>query len=263
MDQVAAYDGCVALHLGGIGAHNAGVRRVVLHPFDRLEPVDRRRRMTPVTRDLWLRALEAVAAASVPWGSLRAAAGAHIDLLPYQFAPALALVRGLASRVLIADAVGLGKTIQAALVIAELKARDESARALVVTPAGLREQWIQELDRRFSIPALIIDALQLRRATASLPADVNPWETAPVVVTSLDFVRLPEVSRALDATVWDLVVVDEAHMIATARERRLAIDGLGARARWVVLLTATPHAGDESGFASLCGIGDPEKRGPI
>jgi superfamily II DNA or RNA helicase len=263
VEQVAAYDNCVALHLAGIGANNVGVRQAVLHPFDRPEPLDRRGRPTLVRRDLWLRALDAVAATTVPWGSLRAAAGARIDLLPYQFEPALALVRGLASRVLIADAVGLGKTIQAALVIAELKARDESARALVVTPAGLREQWAQELDRRFSIPALIIDALQLRRATRSLPADINPWEIAPVVITSLDFVKLPEVSRALDATLWDLVVVDEAHMAATARERRLAIDGLGARARWVVLLTATPHAGDESGFASLCSLGDPERRGPI
>lgn len=263
VDQVTAYDRCAALTLAGIGIHNAGLRRVVLYPFDRPQPLERRERPTRVTPQAWLRALHVLAVSSVPWGSLRAAAGARLDLLPYQFEPALAVIRGAAARLLVADDVGLGKTIQAALVIAELRARRDSARALIVTPAGLREQWAHELEQRFSIPSAIIDALRLRRLSASLPANVNPWEVEPVVITSLDFVKLPEVARALDATLWDVVVVDEAHTAATARERRLAIDSLCARARTVILLTATPHAGDEAGFRSLCSLGDPEGRSPV
>lgn len=263
VDQVTAYDQCTALRLAGIGVHNAGLRRVVLYPFDTPQPLERQLRPTRVTPQAWLRALHVFAVATVPWGSLRAAAGARLDLLPYQFEPALAVIRGAAARLLVADDVGLGKTIQAALVIAEIRARLDSARALIVTPAGLREQWAHELEHRFSIPSAIIDSLRLRRLAASLPAGVNPWEVEPVVITSLDFVKLPEVARALDAALWDVVVVDEAHTAATARERRLAIDGLCARARTVVLLTATPHAGDEAGFRSLCSLGDPEGRSPI
>ena len=163
---------------------------------------------------------------------------------------------------LIADEVGLGKTIQAALVLAEIRAREPAARALVITPAGLREQWARELAERFAIPAAILDAPALRQAVASLPDGVNPWEASPVVITSLDFIKQPEVSRSLDRTIWDLLVVDEAHMAATARERRLTVDGIGARARRVVLLTATPHAGDDEGFASLCSLGQLGGDGP-
>ncbi len=235
----------------------------MLHPFDRVLPLSRDRRPRLVARDQWLRAVRALAAGAVRHGTLRTAAGARIDLLPYQFEPVLALIRGEATRVLIADAVGLGKTIQAGLVLAELRTREMPGRALVITPAGLRDQWARELSDRFAIPSALVDAPALRRAVASLPAGVSPWEAEPVIITSLDFVKQPEVCRALDHTTWDLLIVDEAHMAATARERHLAIDGLAARARWLVLLTATPHAGDQAGFEALCRIGRLEGDDPI
>jgi hypothetical protein len=259
---VTAHEDCAAVHLAGVGADNIGRQRAVLHPFDRVVPLARRRRPWPVARDRWLEAARILVAGAVKCGTLRAAAEARIDLLPYQFEPSLALLRGDATRVLIADEVGLGKTIQAGLVLAEIRAREPAARALVITPAGLREQWARELAERFAIPAAILDAPALRQAVASLPDGVNPWEASPVVITSLDFIKQPEVSRSLDRTIWDLLVVDEAHMAATARERRLTVDGIGARARRVVLLTATPHAGDDEGFASLCSLGRLGGEGP-
>src|SRR5688572_2312100 len=80
-----------------------------------------------------------------PFGGLRTAAISGIDLLPYQLEPALAVLRHGATRILIADDVGLGKTIQAGLIVRELAARHDDLRALIVTPAALREQWRQEL----------------------------------------------------------------------------------------------------------------------
>jgi superfamily II DNA or RNA helicase len=260
--SVTAHTDCAAVHLAGIGAANMGRRQAVLVPFDRLVPLGHRGRPRIVPLDRWLDGARLLEAGRLARGTLRTAATARIDLLPYQLEPALALERGEATRLLIADEVGLGKTIQAGLILAELRAREPAARALVIVPAGLRDQWAGELESRFAIEAVIHDAPSLGRAVASLPAGVNPWEVSPVVITSLDFVKQPEIGRALDRTIWDLLIVDEAHVAATARERRLAVDGLGVRARRVVLLTATPHAGDDEGFASLCRIGQFEGEGP-
>ena len=89
---------------------------------------------------------------------LRGPQRAAIDILPFQLEPALALVRGHASRFLLADEVGLGKTIQAGLMLSELRLRGWCERALIVTPAGLRQQWAEELRQRFEIHATVVDA---------------------------------------------------------------------------------------------------------
>ena len=83
--------------------------------------------------------------------ALRAPLRAAIDILPFQLEPALALIRGHASRLLLADEVGLGKTIQAGLMLAELRHRGWCDRALIITPAGLRQQWADELRQRFDL----------------------------------------------------------------------------------------------------------------
>src|SRR5688572_22296097 len=109
--------------------------------------------------------------------------------MPHQLEPALAVVRGLGSRLLLADEVGLGKTIQAGLVVAELTARRAVHRVLVLTPAGLREQWRQELSQRFAVAAASVDGRMLRRLAATLPVGVNPWSTVPVAIASIDYIK--------------------------------------------------------------------------
>jgi len=102
-----------------------------------------------VTIDRWRRAARSLLAGAVPrWTSLRTAARANFTVLPFQLEPAIAVASGDACRVLIADEVGLGKTIQAGLIIAETLARTPDARVLIVAPAGLREQWRDELQSR-------------------------------------------------------------------------------------------------------------------
>src|SRR5215813_2449717 len=112
-------------------------------------------------------------------GTLRTGRSAHMDLLPYQLEPALAIVHGRGTRMLIADEVGLGKTVQAALIVAELKARAAISRVLVLTPAGLREQWIDEFLTRFDLPLTLFDVSTAARRRASLPVGVNPWSVEP------------------------------------------------------------------------------------
>jgi superfamily II DNA or RNA helicase len=185
--------------------------------------------------------------------ALRAAAEADIRILPYQLEPVLAVVAGLTSRVLIADDVGSGKTIQAGLIVAETLARRGDARVLVLCPAGLRQQWQDELTSRFHLDPLVLDSASLRGAQPL--AEANPWALHPLVLTSIDFIKRVEVVRALESLVWDLLVIDEAHGVAGPSDRHTVAALLSQRARVVVMLTATPHSGDPDAFARLTSAG--------
>jgi ERCC4-related helicase len=252
VERVAHAD-CEVLKAVGAG-DNLGVMRRFLLPFERLRVLERHAAPRVVTRRRFMRSLAGSLALCCAAGELRAAAGARIALLPWQLEPALAIVRGHATRVLLADEVGLGKTVQAGLVLAELSARGLGDRVLIVTPAGLRDQWIDELRERFGIDAELADARFLRRAAASLRAGANPWALARPLVVSIDFLKQPEVLSGVTSVLWDAVVIDEAHGASGPSDRHAAASGVGRRARVVLLLTATPHAGDEAAFDSLCGL---------
>src|SRR3954453_18453438 len=115
--HVRPYDACQVVTLRGLAPPHLE-RRIVV-PFETIEPIERAARPRFVRGITWRRALREVVAADVPPGSLRAAASAGTDIFPHQLAPAMAIVRGLGPRVLLADEVGLGKTIQAGLVASE------------------------------------------------------------------------------------------------------------------------------------------------
>jgi len=252
--DVRPFDRCAVITLRGI-APDAPVERKVLTPFDTLELVPTAPRLRFVRRSSWRRVCRTLIAAAAPPGSLRAVDGARIDLLPHQLEPALAVVRGLATRLLLADEVGLGKTVQAALVIAELMQRAVCDRVLILTPAGLRDQWSGELADRFGLRARTVDGPLLRRLATSLPVGTNPWTTVPLALASVDYVKRAEVLPAVAACSWDVVVVDEAHGVDGDSDRHAAVHALARRAPYVLLLTATPHNGDPRAFAALCGIG--------
>jgi superfamily II DNA or RNA helicase len=254
--SIGTYGDIHVLSLSGIGPQNYGIERRVLVPFDRIEALRMRRRIRRVGSRRWREECGRVIADAGGPDALRTARTARIDLLPHQLEPALAVIRGLTSRVLIADEVGLGKTIQAGLIASELAARGAVERALVLTPAGLRDQWVAELGDRFDLRFALFDAREMRRRRPLLPVGLNPWSTASNVVASSDFVKRPDVLPAVQSCRWDLLIVDEAHGVATAADRHAAVSRLAAQAAYVLLLSATPHNGDAKGFASLCGIGD-------
>jgi superfamily II DNA or RNA helicase len=246
------------IEVDGCDATNHGIRARFLLPFETVDsaaPPSAAPRF--VTMDRWRRAARSVLAGAMPrWTSLRTAAQANLTVLPFQLEPALAVTRGDACRVLIADEVGLGKTIQAGLIVAETLARTPDARVLIVAPAGLREQWRDELQSRFHVRAEVLDAPCIARIAAELVADVNPWLIHPLAITSIDFIKRPEVMRSLETLTWDVVVFDEAHALAGRSDRAAAAAALGCRARVVVMLTATPHSGDEEAFTRLSAVGD-------
>jgi superfamily II DNA or RNA helicase len=253
--DVRPYDSCRVLTLAGTGS-NAGTRCELLTPFDRVEPVaplSGKPRRVGCAR--WRRVARALVGRCGAPGLLQASSAAAMDVLPHQLEPAVAVLRGHGCRILLADEVGLGKTIQACLIVAELRAKGVADRVLILTPPGLRDQWHHELSHRFHLDAAIADVRTLRQRAADLPPDVSPWATWPVAIASIDYVKRPEVLRAALDCRWDIVIVDEAHRVANDGDRRRAAAALTSRAAYVVLLTATPHSGDAVAFDSLCALG--------
>jgi superfamily II DNA or RNA helicase len=252
--HVAGAQGSV-LEVRGRGADNSGTTASFLLPYEPIEPLpslDTPRIVRPRT---WRRVARSIFADATPsYDALRSPARAALAVLPFQLEPVLAVIRGLAARVLIADEVGLGKTIQAGLIISELIERRPEAHVLIVTPAGLRHQWQTELRERFALEPALLDSASIARHADQWNG--NPWSTPGVVLTSLDYVKRPEVVRALEALVWDAVVFDEAHALSGRSDRATAAAMLARRARTLVLLTATPHSGDDAAFARLTSLGD-------
>jgi superfamily II DNA or RNA helicase len=248
--RATPFSDCEALDLT---ASRARLRRTLLIPFDRPRAAAPPRPRV-VSRRRWAQAVASLITSSFPCGGLQYCPPT-IRLLPYQLEPALAMIRHGAIRLLIADDVGLGKTIEAGLIIREITNSDPLSRTMIVVPSSLREQWTEELRSLFELEVTNADAAWLRRIVRDLPRDVNPWSLPGIYLASMDFVKRAEALRPLEDLRWDLLVVDEAHGATLHSDRRAAIHALACRARRVVLLTATPHSGDDEQFAALCDIG--------
>jgi hypothetical protein len=164
---------------------------------------------------------------------------ATVDLNPHQIDAALfALKSPLSKGVLLADEVGLGKTIEAGLVLCQLWA-ERRRRLLVICPASIRKQWSLELEEKFNLPTTILDASAYRKAQrAGNPA---PFLAERIVITSINFASAMQ--GDVRAVAWDLVVIDEAHKLRNAYRPS---NQMGQRLRWALedrrklLLTATP-----------------------
>lgn len=197
----------------------------------------------------------------------RGLAGARVALLPHQLAIAHKVSSREHPRVLLADEVGLGKTIEACLIYAALRALGRADRVLVLTPASLVHQWLIELYRRFNELFTLADPESIpgrveapRRPDAEPP---NPFDGATRLIASLDRISEPgRLAQALEQP-WDLVIVDEAHHLGWSRERvspgYAAVEALAGRSQGLLLLTATPlRQGLETEFG-LLRLVDPER----
>lgn len=248
------FDACTLLTLEGRDRSNAGNRLRVLHPFDWPRPVPKRKAGRRPRRAVLLCALAAITAARSR-SRLWTAADATIDLWAYQLEPALAVIGG-ATRLLLADAVGLGKTIQAGLILSELLERGWVEHALIVCPAGLRDTWARELRARFGIASTVLDQPAIAGRIAMLPPGVSPWSGHAVAIASIDFVKRDAVLAAIDNEPLDLVIADEAHHLSPGTDRGAAISRLAARVPWCVFVSATPHSGDRAAFEYLTSLGE-------
>jgi superfamily II DNA or RNA helicase len=233
---------------------NRDRRATFLAPFDRAAPVRLSSRPRTVRAARALAELAGLLASTTSVRAPSALFGARADILPHQIDPVLAIIAG-ARRVLIADDVGLGKTIQAGLVLAELARRTPAFRALLLVPASLTAQWRHELASRFGIEVLEANPREFALANHHTERGRNLWNRAGVWLASPDYLKQPHVLGALPLTLWDVVVIDEAHDVCGDSIRHQVSALMARRARRVVLLTATPHSGDPVRFARLEGLG--------
>jgi len=179
----------------------------------------------------------------------------------YQIIPVVMALEMPRVRMLIADDVGLGKTIEAGLIITELLSRQRIQRVLIVCPANLREQWREALDYFFHIRARIISTRHRREMERELPAGASPWEFFNFLITSIDYAKTPAIRNQILEQSWDLMLIDEAHNAAKPHqttedekvimERWILAEKLAKKATNLLLLTATPHNGYTDSYASL------------
>lgn len=184
-----------------------------------------------------------------------------MDILPFQLTPTHRVLQQLRPRFLIADSVGLGKTLEAGILVSELMRRGKGRRILVVTTKSMMQQFQKEFWSRFSIPLTRLDSAGIQRIRRQLPSNHNPFHYHDKTIISVDTLkRDTEYRHYLETAYWDIIVIDEAHNVSYKGNRTLTnklASLLAHRSDALILLTATPHNGDKESFASLMRMLDP------
>lgn len=197
-------------------------------------------------------------------GPFRSAGRLSFEPRAYQLVPLLMALRLPTVRLMIADDVGIGKTIEAGLIVRELIDRGEVDSFSVLCPPHLVEQWTGELVAKFDLDAVAVTASSAARLERGLPASQTIFDTHPFTVVSLDYIKADKRRESFARACPNLVVVDEAHACVgthhQGRQQRFELLGRLAEdsARHLILLTATPHSGDEAAFDRLLALLDPK-----
>lgn len=204
---------------------------------------------------------------------------AGIQIEDYQLDPVARALRMPRVNLLIADDVGLGKTIEAGLVVEELMLRHRVRTVLVVTPASVQLQWRDQMRDKFGLEFRVVDTELLRDLRRRRGVRTNPWTHFPRLITSIDFVKREENLRRLREVLpdgptyprrFDLLIVDEAHNVAPSRVSRYSVDTDRTRAvkllaqhfEHKLFLTATPHNGFRESWAALLNLLDDQRFAP-
>ncbi|WP_028322824.1 DEAD/DEAH box helicase [Desulfatiglans anilini] len=198
---------------------------------------------------------------------------AAMDLVPFQLDPAVQALRQPRQRILIADAVGLGKTLEAGVLLSELILRGRGKRILVVAVKSMLTQFQKEMWTRFTIPLVRLDSIGIQRVRSRIPTNQNPFYYYDKAIISIDTLKQDAEYRTyIESAYWDIIVIDEAHNVAergnSLNMRARLAKLLARRSDTLILLSATPHDGKARSFASLMNmldptaIADPEHYGP-
>ena len=228
----------------------------------------------PARLDAFLRAVRWGSVTNADQDMLEAPYRSGIDLKTYQLEPLVRALDMSRALLLIADDVGLGKTIEAGLILQEFILRHRIGNALIVCPAGLVEKWQIEMRERFGVEFRALDTAYEREVARTRGRHVNPIKSYPWLVTSIDWLKRPERQDMLHAAIagkepdefprpFDLLILDEAHLAAPAganipvdSQRTRLIDWFGSYFEHRLFLTATPHNGHRQSFWALLSLLD-------
>lgn len=187
---------------------------------------------------------------------------AAMDRLDFQLQPAAQALQQTRQRMLIADAVGLGKTVEAGILLSELIERGKAKRILVVAVKSMLTQFQKELWSRFTIPLTRLDSVGLQRIRQQIPTNQNPFHYYDKSIISVDTLKQNNEYRTyLEDAYWDVIVIDEAQNVAVRgkkkSQRAKLAELLSHRSDSLLMLSATPHDGKAKSFASLMNMLDP------
>lgn len=232
----------------------------------------------PESLDAFLLALKWSAISAADQKALQSPFRSGIEIEDYQLDPLVRALRMPRVNLLIADDVGLGKTIETGLVVQELLLRHRARSVLVVCPAGIQLQWQQQMWDKFGLEFRIIDTEALKVLRRKRGLHVNPWNHFPRLITSMDFLKrerplqlfrdtLPGDGEPTYPRPYDLLIVDEAHNVAPSGRGEYAVDSLRTQAvrtlsPWFehkLFLSATPHNGYKESFGALLELLDNQR----
>jgi superfamily II DNA or RNA helicase len=226
--------------------------------------------------DAFLDAVRWGAATNADRGFLQAPFRSGVSIEDFQLDPLVRAIGMARANLLIADDVGLGKTIEAGLVIQELLLRHRARSVLVICPASLQQKWQDEMQEKFGLDFKIVNTDYIRQMRRDLGIHANPWTSFPRLITSQDWLKSGEALRLMRDTLsgakryprkFDILVIDEAHNIAPSGSAHYALESLRTRMvreiaphfQHKLFLTATPHNGYTESFTSLLELLDDQR----
>ncbi|MYB36227.1 MAG: DEAD/DEAH box helicase, partial [Gammaproteobacteria bacterium] len=249
----------------GVSELVRGREMVFLSALDTIEALDpAETRLVPDTSPQFIDArlyMEALLRQAVPNdGNIHIGHTAAMNLVPYQLEPARLALSRPRQRILIADAVGLGKTLEAGILVSELIARGRGRRILVLAVKSMLTQFQKEFWNRFAIPLTRLDSVGIQRVRSRIPTNHNPFHYYDKTIISIDTLKSDAEYRThLEQATWDIIVIDEAHNVAdrgTSSLRSRLAKLLSRRSDTLIMLSATPHDGRARSFASLVNMLD-------
>ncbi len=186
---------------------------------------------------------------------------AAMDTLNYQLVPASIALKQTRQRILLADSTGLGKTLEAGILMSELILRGKGKRILVVSSKSMMTQFQKEMWNRFSIPLVRLDSTKIHKIREDLPSNYNPFFYYDKTIISIDTLKRDiEYRTHLEKAFWDIIVIDEAQNVAQRSghsQRSKLAELLAQRSDTLIMLSATPHDGRPESFASLMNMLNP------
>ena len=225
---------------------------------------------------------------AIRWGIISADDTRHlqapfrsgIELNDYQLDPLVRALQMPRINLLVADDVGLGKTVETGMVVQEMIMRGRARTALIICPSGLQLHWQQQMRQKFGLEFRIIDSAQIKYLRRSRGIDVNPWSHFPRLITSIDFIKRPRPLRLFRELLpaeqeqtpslnrpFDMLIVDEAHNVAPSGRGRYALDSqrtqlirtIAPHFQHKLFLSATPHNGYKESFTALLELLDNQR----